>query len=82
MNELNRMMEQFFAGNYDALEFSLDLESYLFVHYDEMYAENPAITLALNENLPEICAEYERGADPAPFMAAVRKEYEKALAAM
>lgn len=37
-----------------------------------MYAENPSATLALNDNLPEICADYERGADPAPFMAAVQ----------
>lgn len=79
MDELNRMMEKFFLGEYDALEFSLDLEDYLVIHYDEMYAENPAATLALNEELPEICADYERGADPAPFMAAVKREYERAL---
>lgn len=81
MNELKRMIEKFLSGEYDALEFSLDLEDYLVIHYDQMYAENPSATLALNDNLPEICADYERGADPAPFMAAVKREYERAMAA-
>ena len=81
MDELKHMIEKFLAGESDALEFSLDLEAYLVIHYDEMYAENAAATLVLNDELPEICADYEPGFDPAPFMAAVKREYERALAA-
>ena len=82
MDKMRQMISRFFAGEYDPLAFSLDFEEYLCDHYDEMKAEDPVLTGLLNENFPEICASYERGADPAPFAKAVREEYERVMNAI
>lgn len=81
MTEVHEMIREFLAGSYDPLAFSYDLPFCLCEYYDDMHSEDPTITELLNEELPEICADYERGADPAPFMAAVKREYERAMAA-
>ena len=73
------MMLQFIEGNYDPLEFSMDLEDFFANHYDEMERENKNITDYFNEDLPEICAEYEHGEDPTDFKAKVKEQYDKAL---
>ena len=76
MNEVFEMIEKFISGKYEALAFSYDLPDYLIEHYDNMLAENKNVTDLLNENFPDICAEYERGQDPSGFIENVRKEYE------
>lgn len=73
------MLERFIAGGYDPLDFSYDFPSDVVDHGDELREENPALLEILDDNLPEICAEYERGMDPRPFIDAVRKEYERAF---
>ena len=79
MGGLRGMFALFFDGAYDPVEFSLDLETYLFEHYDEMMREDPVLTEELNDNFPDICASFERGADPTPFIKAIKKEYERIL---
>lgn len=82
MAEVHEMIRAFLDDEYDPLAFSFDLPFCLCEYYDDMYAENPTITEILNEELPEICADYERGFDSAPFMEAVKREYERALSAL
>lgn len=79
LNGIRLMMLRFLAGEYDPLEFSFDFPDYLVEHYDEMAAANPGRTDILNDELPEICADYERGEDPAKFIARVQREYERAF---
>ena len=81
LNEVLEMFEQFFTGEYDPLVFSVDLPDCLCAYYDEMFAAAPKVTEILNEELPEICADYETGFDVEAFKKKVRTEYEKALAA-
>lgn len=80
LNEVLEMFEQFFTGEYDPLVFSVDLPDCLCAYYDEMFAAAPNVTEVLNEELPEICADYEPGFDVEAFKKKVRTEYEKALA--
>jgi hypothetical protein len=78
LEEIYFMIEQFLNGEYEPFAFSGDLEWFLVDYHKEMVAVNPLATEILNENLPDICAEYEPGMDPQPFMDAVRHEYEEA----
>ena len=80
LNEVIEMIKNFLAGNYEPLAFSYDLPEVLIKNYDEMNNENEIITKILNEELPDICAEYEEGMDSTEFEEKVRKEYEKAIA--
>ena len=80
LNEVLEMFEQFFAGEYDPVVFSVDLPDCLCAYYDEMFAAAPKLTEILNEELPEICADYEPGFDVEAFKKNVRAEYERALA--
>ena len=80
MNEVVEMIKNFLAGNYGPLAFSYDLPEVLIKNYDEMNNENEEITKILNEELPDICAEYEDGMDIQEFQTKVKKEYEKAFA--
>lgn len=73
------MMLKFLAGETDPLKFSLNFPDYLVKHYDEMMELNRERTEILNDELPEICADYERGEDPARFIARVQREYERAF---
>lgn len=74
------MFRQFFAGNYEPFAFSADLPDCLCAYYDEMFAIAPKFTETLNEELPEICADYEPGSDVRKFKQSVEAEYKKALA--
>lgn len=82
MNELKKMMLSFFAGEYDPFDFSFDLPEFLIQHHAEIEAEAPGVYQILANDIPEICADYEPGMDPTLFMDAVKREYEKALAAV
>lgn len=79
MNELKKMIEDFLNGNYDALDFSYDLPDFLIEHHEQLEAEAPDLYRVFADELPDICASFERGADPAPFAKAVREEYEKVM---
>ena len=81
MDEVFQMIENFLDGEYDPLDFSYDLPEALIDHHAEIDKTAPGLYAILSDELPEICADYERGADPVPFMAAVRKEYERAMRA-
>ena len=61
IDEVLGMIQKFLDGKYDLMEFSYDLPDFLVEHYDEMYAEDAASTEILNDNIPEICADYEEG---------------------
>lgn len=82
MDELKNMIDSFLSGEYDPFDFSFDLPEFLIEHHIELEAENAAAFAVLEDELPEICADYEPGFDPAPFMEAVKREYERALAAL
>ena len=79
MNEALAMVKNFIDGNYDPLAFSFDFPDYLINHYDEMMNEDEEKTDILNDELPDICAEYERGMDPTDFIEKVKIEYYKVV---
>ena len=72
------MFRQLFQGEYDPYQFTLDMEMFLFDHYDEMNAENPGVTRFLNEDVPDICAEGERGMDFTDIISRLKKIYTEA----
>lgn len=74
-----QMINEFLNGEYDPLDFSYDFPDFLIENYDALENEDEIINEALNDNLPEICAEYEIGADTENFKDEVRTEYERAL---
>lgn len=74
-----QMINEFLNGEYDPLDFSYDFPDFLIENYDALENEDEIINEALNDNLPEICAEYEIGADTENFKDEVRAEYERAL---
>lgn len=79
MNELKKMIEDFLTGEYDALDFSYDLPDFLMEHHKQLETEAPDVYRAFADELPDICASFERGADPAPFVKAVREKYEEVM---
>ena len=74
-----QMINEFLNGEYDPLDFSYDFPDFLIENYDVLENEDRAINEILNDNLPEICAEYEIGADTENFKDEVRAEYERVL---
>ena len=77
IKEALSMILQFLNGNYDPLSFSYDLPDYIIEHFDDINLENEKVCFILNDNIPDICAEYERGADPREFKNAIKKEYQR-----
>jgi hypothetical protein len=78
VDEILKITKAFLAGEYDPLDFSYDLPDMLAELYDELEKESREINAVLQDNLPEICADYEIGADPVPFRNAVRAEFKRA----
>ena len=74
-----QMINEFLNGEYDPLDFSYDFPDFLIENYDVLENEDRAINEILNDNLPEICAEYEIGADTENFKDEVRAGYEGVL---
>lgn len=68
------MVKRFLKNEYPPLEFSYDFPDFLIEHYNEMEAENKKINDILNDNMPEICAEYEQGANATAFIQKVKAE--------
>ena len=79
MIRIKKMIKDFLEGKTDPLSFSIDLPDFLFDNYEEMMLENQQATRILNENLPDICEEYERGEEPTKFMKKVEMEYKSAF---
>lgn len=79
MDEIFQMLEEFLVGNYDPLDFSYDFPEALIEHHTEIDETAPGLYAILSDKLPEICADYERGADPAQFIEAVKLEYTRAI---
>ncbi len=77
IDEVLGMIQKFLDGKYDLMEFSYDLPDFLVEHYDEMYAEDAESTEILNDNIPEICADYEECYPPEDFKQRIRTEYER-----
>jgi len=63
----------------DAVEFSIWLEDVLCEEYEVMEAEHAEITEILNEDLPDICAAYERGDNIVEFKERIQSEYERVI---
>lgn len=69
----------------DIFDFSVDLEHYLALHYEEMAKAQPAAVDILEEEVPDICAAGEPGMSEAEieeFKRLLKTEYEKALKAV
>ena len=79
INEALNIIRKFLKGEYDLMDFSYDLPDFLVSHYDDMYAENPKVTELLNDNIPEICADYEDGYSPEDFRQRIKTEYTRAI---
>lgn len=77
-----KMIDDFLNGNYDALDFSYDFPDYLIEKYDIMEKENKHINDIFNDNMPEICAEYEIGESPEKFKRKIKAEYDRILKAV
>lgn len=83
MNKILEMIKAFLESDSDnATDFSIELEDALCDRHDQMAAENKEAAEILNEELPDICADYEFGEDIQAFKDKVRTEYEKAMKAM
>ncbi len=81
IDEVLGIIQKFLHGEYDLMGFSYDLPDFLIEHYEEMYAEDAASTEILNDNIPEICADYEEGYPPEDFKQRIRTEYERIISA-
>lgn len=73
--EALEMMNELIEGEYDPLVFSFDFPWFLIDNYETMKAENQVATDILNEGMPEICAEYERGQNPSLFIEKIKEQY-------
>lgn len=73
--EVFEMMAKLINGEYDPLVFSYDFPGFLCENYEKLKDENPYALDILNENMPDICADYERGEDPKPFIEKVKHQY-------
>lgn len=80
MNTALSMIDDFLNDKYEPWDFSNDLPAFMVAHYDEMQKENAAINDILNDEMPEICADYEMGESPENFKSLIRCEYDKIMA--
>lgn len=78
IKKLCDMVERFLNGEYEPLSFSFDFPDAIIEHWDDGVKENSAVMEIFNDEFPEICADFERGADPHPFMERIATEYERA----
>ena len=74
MKNVIDMINNYLENPNNPLEFSLNLENILFDLYDQMIQDDKKMTDELNENLPEICAEYEQGYDENQYYQLVKNE--------
>ncbi len=79
VNEAISMILKFLHDEYDPLSFSYDMPDFIIENYNDINMENKKVCFILNDNIPDICAEYERGKDPQGFKNAIKKEYLRIL---
>ena len=72
------MIKSFLDGNYNAHDFSLDLEDFLLQNYNEMFFEDKELTIFMNEDFPDICASYDEDTEDI-FKKQIKEQYEKAV---
>ncbi len=77
-----QLIRDFLNDKYDPLDFSYDFPYFLIDKYEIMETENKAVNDIFNEEIPEICADYEMGEVPDDFKRKIREEYERALQAI
>lgn len=59
-NELMLMIAKFLYGEYSAEDFSFDFPARLSYVYDEFMQENSELCNLLEDEMPEICADYDQ----------------------
>ncbi len=72
------MFDNLFNGNYDAFQFSLDMEEFLFDNFEALQKENKKVSDILENDVPDLCSEGEPGFDSTHMIAELKKVYEKA----
>lgn len=77
IEKLCKMIEKLLQGEYDPLQFSFDFPDAVVKHWDEGINENEKIMLVFDDEIPEICAEYERGKDAKAFLKQIEEEYKR-----
>lgn len=80
IQEAFEMFDALFNGEYDPLEFSVDMEDFLFKNYDIMHNENFEVAHYLNQDVPDLCAEGEPNFDPTHMITELKKIYDVAKA--
>ncbi len=76
------MIESLFRGEYDPLQFSCDMEDFLYNNSSIMEQENAEVNNILQNEIPDLCAEGEPGFDPSHMIQGIKAEYEKAKAVL
>lgn len=74
-----QMITDFLNDKYDPLMFSYDFPNFMIEQYEAMEQENKAVNNVFNDDIPEICADYEMGEPSDEFKTRIRAEYERAL---
>lgn len=82
IKEVFDTIERFLNDEYDALDFSFEFPEFLITAYDEIDKENAEVNNILNDNIPEICADYEMGQPADEFKEKIKTEYKKCRDAM
>lgn len=72
-----QMIDDFLNDRYDPLEFSYDFPDFMIAQYEIMEKENKAVNDIFNEEIPEICADYEMGEAADDFKSKIKEEYKK-----
>lgn len=76
------MIEALLRGEYDPLQFSCDMEDFLYDNSSTMEQENAEVNDVLQNEIPDLCAEGEPGFDPSHMIQGIKVEYEKAKAVL
>ena len=76
------MIEALLRGEYDPLQFSCDMEDFLYDNSSTMEQENAEVNDVLQNEIPDLCAEGEQGFDPSHMIQGIKAEYEKAKAVL
>ena len=72
------MIEALLQGTYEPLQFSCDMEQFLFDNASIMQQENSEVNDILQDEIPDLCSEGEPGFDPTHMLQGIKREYEKA----
>lgn len=76
------MIEALLQGESDPLQFSCDMEDFLYDNFSIMEKENAEVNDILQNKIPDLCSEGEPGFDPTHMIQGIRAEYEKAKAVL